>query len=65
MLKELKGMKRSTLLTTARARQYELEFENIQQEWNCNERMRNMMLTSSPDKETMYKDNWWTTDPPV
>ena len=23
------------------------------------------MLTSWPDEETMYKDNWWTTDPQV
>ena len=23
------------------------------------------MLTSWPDKETMYKDNWWIVDPPV
>ena len=30
MLKERKGMRMSTLLTIARARQYELEFEGIQ-----------------------------------
>ena len=30
MLKECKGMRRNTLLATARACQYELEFESIQ-----------------------------------
>ena len=58
-------MRRSTLLTIAQARQYELEFGSIQHEWNRNERMRNMMLTLWSDEETMYKDNWWTIDPPV
>ena len=27
--------------------------------------MQNMQLTSWPDEETMYHDNWWTTDPPA
>ena len=57
MLKEHKGMRTSTLLAIARAHQYELEFESIQQEWNCNGRMCNMLLTSWPDQETMYHDN--------
>ena len=57
MLKERKGMRTSTLLAIARARQYELEFKGIQQEWNCNGRMRNMLLTSWPNEETMYHDN--------
>ena len=39
ILKEYKGMRTSTLLAIARARQYELEFEGIQQEWNHNGRM--------------------------
>ena len=65
MLKERKGMRTSTLLAIARARQYELEFEGIQQEWNRNGRMQNMLLTSWPDEETMYHDNWWTADPPA
>ena len=39
MLKECKGMRTSTLLAIAQARQYELEFEGIQQEWNRNGRM--------------------------
>ena len=56
MLKERKGMKRSTLLTTSQVRQYELEFEGIQQEWNRNGRMRNMLLTSWLDEETMFHD---------
>ena len=65
MLKERKGMRKSTLLAIAQARQYELEFEGIQQEWNHNRRMRNMLLTSWPDEETMYHDNWWFVDPPA
>ena len=63
MLKERKDMRTSTLLTIARARQYELEFEGIQQEWNRNGRMRNMLLTSWSDEEMMYHDNWWIADP--
>ena len=65
MLKERKGMRTSTLLAIARARQYELEFEGIHKEWNRNGRMRNMLLTSWPDEETMYHDNWWFADPPA
>ena len=56
MLKECKGMKRSTL-ATSQACQYELEFESIQQEWNRNGRMQIMLLTSWSDEETMYHDN--------
>ena len=65
MLKECKGMRTSTLLAIARACQYKLEFGGIQQEWNCNGRMRNMLLTSWPDEETMYHDNWWFANPPA
>ena len=65
MLKERKGMRTSTLFAIVRARQYELEFEGIQQEWNYNGRMWNMLLTSWPEEETMYHDNWWTTDLPA
>ena len=57
MLKERKGMRRTTLLAIARAHQYELEFEGIQQEWNHNGRMRNMLLVSWPDEEMIYHDN--------
>ena len=65
MLKICKDMKRSTLLATALAHQYELEFEGIQQEWNRNGRMRNMLLTSWLDEETMYHNNWWIADLPT
>ena len=65
MLKEGKDMRTSTLLAIARARQYELEFEGIQQEWNRNRRMQNMLLTLWPDEEIMYHDNWWFADPPT
>ena len=65
MLKERKGMRTSTLLAIARACQYELEFEGIQQEWNRNGRMLNMLLMSWPDEEIMYHDNWWFADPPA
>ena len=65
MLKECKGMRRSTLLVAARVRHYELEFESIQQEWNRNGRVRNMILTSWLGEEKMYKDNWWTADLPI
>ena len=65
ILKECKGMRMSTLLAIAWARQYELEFEGIQQKWNRNGRMQNMLLTSWPDEETMYHDNWWTADLPA
>ena len=65
MLKEHKGMRTSTLLAIAQARQYELEFEGIQQEWNCNGRMHNMLLTSWLDEETMFHDNWWFANPPT
>ena len=57
MLKECKGMRTSTLLAIEQARQYELEFESIQQEWNRNGRMQNMLLTSWPNEETMYLNN--------
>ena len=65
MLKEHKGMRTSTLLAIARARQYELEFEGIQQERNRNGRMQNMLFTLWPGKETMYHNNWWFADPPA
>ena len=44
-LEERKKMRTSTLLAIARARQYEAEFETIQSEWNCNNRVQHMMLT--------------------
>ena len=53
----------STLLAIAQAYQYELEFEGIQQEWNRNGRMRNILLTLWLDEETMYHNTWWTADP--
>ena len=43
---ERKNMRTGTLFAMAKARQFEAEFESIQKEWNRNQRMRNMMLTS-------------------
>ena len=43
---ERKNMRTCTLFAMAKARQFEAEFESIQKEWNRNQRMRNMMLTS-------------------
>jgi hypothetical protein len=43
---ERKNMRTSTLLAMAKARQFEIEFESIEKEWNRNHGMRNMMLTS-------------------
>ena len=62
---ERKHMRTSTLLAMAKAHQFEAEFESIQKEWNRNQRMRNMMLTSWPEDEQMYpsrwdRDNEWT-----
>ena len=65
MINERKGIKRSTLLATVWACQYELKFESIQLEWNRNERIWNMMLTLWLDEETMYLDSWEEQDPPV
>ena len=58
-------MRISTLLIIARARQYEAEFETIQREWNCNKRVRHMMLTSWPEDEKMYPTTWDDQDPPL
>ena len=55
---ERKIMRTSTLFAMAKARQFEAEFESIQKEWNRNQRMRNMMLTSWPEDEQMYP-GWW------
>jgi hypothetical protein len=55
---ERKNMRASTLFAMAKARQFETEFQSIQKEWNRNQRMRNMMLTSWPEEEQMYP-SWW------
>jgi hypothetical protein len=55
---ERKNMRTGTLLAMAKARQFEAEFESIQKEWNRNQRMRNMMLTSWPEDERMYPSRW-------
>jgi hypothetical protein len=55
---ERKNMRTGTLFAMAKARQFEAEFESIQKEWNRNQRMRNMMLTSWPEDEQMYP-SWW------
>ena len=64
-LKEQKKMRTSTLLTIARARKYEVEFETIHCEWNRNNRVRHMMLTSWPEDEKMYPSTWDDEDPPL
>jgi hypothetical protein len=43
---ERKNMRTGTLFAMAKACKFEAEFESIQKEWNHNQRMRNMMLTS-------------------
>ena len=53
-----KNMRTCTLFAMAKARQFEAEFESIQKEWNRNQRMRNMMLTSWPEDEQMYHSRW-------
>jgi hypothetical protein len=55
---ERKNMRIGTLFAMAKARQFEAEFESIQKEWNRNQRMRNMMLTSWPEDEQMYPSRW-------
>jgi hypothetical protein len=51
---EHKNMRTCTLFAMAKARQFEAEFESIQKEWNRNQRIRNMMLTSWPEDDQMY-----------
>jgi len=53
-----KNMRTCTLFAMAKARQFEAEFESIQKEWNRNQRMRNMILTSWPEDDVMYP-SWW------
>ena len=55
---ERKNMRSGTLLAMAKACQFEAKFENIQKEWNLNQRMRNMMLISWPEDEQMYPSMW-------
>ena len=55
---ERKNMRTGTLFAMGRARQFEVEFESIQKEWNRNKRMQNMMLTSWPEDEQMYPSRW-------
>ena len=51
-------MKLGTILTIARAKQYDLEFDNILEEWNRNSRLWSLLLTSWPLEETMYLSEW-------
>ena len=64
-LEERQKMRTSTLLAIARARQYEAEFESIQREWNRNNRVWHMMLTSWQEDEKMYPSTWDNQDPPL
>jgi hypothetical protein len=51
-----------TVFAVARARQYEAEFEAIQEEWGMNHRLRALLLTLWPVIDTMY-NNKWPTNP--
>jgi len=56
------NLRHGTLYALAKARQFAAEFESIQKEWNRNNRMRNMLLTSWPEDETMYPSQWDEND---
>jgi hypothetical protein len=51
---ERNNMRTCTLFAMAKVHQFEAEFENIQKEWNRNQRMRNMMLTLWPENNQIY-----------
>ena len=55
---ERKNMCTCTLFAMTKARQFEVENESIQKEWNCKQMMRNLMLTSWPEDEQMYPSRW-------
>ena len=55
---DMQSMKLGTILTIARARQYEAEFDSIMEEWNRNARLQSLLLTSWPVEETMYLPEW-------
>ena len=55
---DIKNIKLGTILAIARARQFELEFDSILEEWNQNSRLRSLLLTSWPLEETMYISEW-------
>lgn len=48
----------TAMCAMAGKRQYELEFEAIQEEWNRGGRMRNLLLTSWPVISSMYPPGW-------
>ena len=54
----IQSMKLETILTIARARQYEAEFDSIMEEWNRNARLWSLFLTLWPLEETMYLLEW-------
>ena len=55
---DMQSMKLGTILAIARARQYEVEFDSIMEEWNRNAWLRSLLLTSWPLEETMYLPEW-------
>ena len=55
---DIKIMKLRTILAIAKARQYEVEFDSIMEEWNRNVRLRSLLLTLWPLEETMYIPEW-------
>ena len=54
-----------TVLSAARAKQYEAESSEIASEWTSNHRLRALLLTSWPTAECMYPTNWDDVDPSV
>ena len=55
---DIKSMKLRTILAIARARQYELEFDSIVEEWNRNSWLWSLFLTLWLLEETMYIFEW-------
>ena len=55
---DIKSMKLKIILAIARARQYELEFDSILEEWYRNSRLWSLLLTSWLLEETMYISKW-------
>lgn len=58
LVEEHEALRVTTTFAVARARQYESEFQSLQEEWNRNGRLRILQLTSWPLEDTMYKDEW-------
>ena len=55
---DIQSMKLGTILAITKARQYEVEFDSIIEEWNQNAWLQSLLLTSWPLEETMYIPEW-------